>query len=172
MKWRTSRQVDWIDKSLCLRQDELTPGEDFTFFLRTNTSKRYSFLMILEIGGRNIQEQELVRKGRDYLLVLNQFYDTLKYHGDNGVAKLYEASTSCYVEVISFLSQKLTCKFCNFSSYNKEEIFVHIRERHLSEFLNLSPLKNCINMIRPFLIKFINVLIVVIMCRKMILKIQ
>jgi len=134
LKWRTSRQVDWIDKSLCLRQDELTPGEDFTFFLRTNTSKRYSFLMILEIGGRNNQEQELVRKGRDYLLVLNQFYDTLKYHGDNGVAKLYEASTSCYVEVISFLSQKLTCKFCNFSSYNKEEIFVHIRERHLSEF--------------------------------------
>jgi len=134
LKWKTSKQKDWTDRLLYLKRSELIPGKDLSFFLRTNTPKQYSFLMILETEGRKIREQKLIRKDKDYFFALNPSYDTLKHTTGKVVIKLYETTTLRDVEVISFPPSKLICKLCNFGSYNKKEIFDHIKERHLSEF--------------------------------------
>jgi len=134
LKWRTSRQADWIDRPFYLKRSDLIPGENFNFFLRTSTSKSYNFLMVLEAEGRKIQQQRLLHKGKDYLLELNQFYDTLKDARGKIIMKLYETTTFRDIAVISFLLPRLICKFCDFRSSDKEEIISHTKEKHLFRF--------------------------------------
>ena len=134
LKWKTSRQEEWIDKVFDLARKELITGKDFYFVLRTNTLKPCDFLIFLETEGRELQRERLNRKGKDYLSTLNQFYDTLKLHHTNIVMKVREVTTLREVEVINFLPPELACKLCSFTSYYKKQILSHVKEKHLCEF--------------------------------------
>jgi len=134
LKWKTSRQEEWTDKLFDLARKELITGKDFYFVLRTNTLKPRDFLIFLEAEGRELQREKLNRKGKDYLSTLNQFYDTLKLHHTNIVMKLREVTTLREVEVINFLPPELACRLCSFTSYCKEQILSHVKEKHLCEF--------------------------------------
>ncbi len=89
LKWRTSRRLDWVDKPLSLKREELALGEDFYLYVNTNSLiARYDVLAVLEAGGRRLQESEFARRGRIYYLLLNQFYDTIKENKNEIMLKI------------------------------------------------------------------------------------
>jgi len=88
LKWRTLKQADWIDKPLHLKREELVLGEDFYFSINTNSSTKYDILAVLEANNQKLQESKLVRKGKIYNLLLNQFYDTIKKNKNEIVLKI------------------------------------------------------------------------------------
>lgn len=78
LKWKTSKQINWIDKPLHVKRDELIPGEDLYLCINPNSINKYDILAILESNDQKLQESKFVRKKEFYNLLLNQFYDTIK----------------------------------------------------------------------------------------------
>lgn len=83
LKWKTSKQRRWNDRPQKIKRGELIPGEDLNLFISTNDfNTKYDLLAMLETNGQKLQEAMIVRRGMDYILLLNQFYDTIKQNKD------------------------------------------------------------------------------------------
>ena len=79
LKWRTSKQETWNDKSLQIKRDELVTGTHLYLCVCTNDfDSQYDLLAILEANNQKLQEAKFIRKGITYNLLLDQFDDTIK----------------------------------------------------------------------------------------------
>jgi ribosomal protein L13E len=77
LKWRTSRQSFWRDKTQEIKREKLNLEDNL--IIRTNDREnRYDMIAALEINGKQLQESRFKRKGFDYLTDLRRFYDTVK----------------------------------------------------------------------------------------------
>lgn len=83
LKWKTSINKTWCDKSQQIKRDELIPGTDFYLTACTNDfDRKYDISAILETNGQKLQEEKFIRKGIVHNLLLNKFYDTIKKNED------------------------------------------------------------------------------------------
>jgi len=83
LKWKTSENITWFDKSLQIKRDELIAGTDFYLTVCTNDfDTKYDLSAILETNGQRLQEAKFIRKGMVQNLLLNQFYDTIQKNND------------------------------------------------------------------------------------------
>ena len=79
LRWRTSKQETWNDKSLQIKRDELVTGTHLYLCVCTNDfDSQYDLLAILEANNQKLQEAKFIRKGITYNLLLDQFDDTIK----------------------------------------------------------------------------------------------
>lgn len=78
LRWKSSQEKIWRDKPLQMKRKNFITAEDIYLFVRTNSPIKHDILAILESNGNKIQESKFVKKGVDYVLLLNQFYDTIK----------------------------------------------------------------------------------------------
>jgi len=107
LKWRTSKQKVWNGKLQKIEKKGLIPGEPHYLFVCTNDfDNKYDLLAALEANGRKLQEAKFVRKGIDYNLELNQFYDTMKQNKNEITLKIKiwkaEDKLVSNVEVLQF----------------------------------------------------------------------
>ncbi|GAI94459.1 unnamed protein product, partial [marine sediment metagenome] len=85
LKWKTSKHEAWNGKLQNIKRDELIYGEDFYLFIRPNDfDNKYNLSAIFET--QPTQGAKFVRKGIEYILKLNEFYDTIK--NNKGEVKL------------------------------------------------------------------------------------
>lgn len=83
LKWKTSKQKMWGGISQKIEQNDLKSGESFYLLIQTNDfDNRYDLLALLEANGQKLQEGKFIRKGMEYSLELNQFFDTIKHNKD------------------------------------------------------------------------------------------
>ncbi len=79
LKWRTSNKKTWNYKIEKMRREELIPGQELDLLINTNDlNNKYKFLARLEASERKLQEVNFSRKGSQYIMRLNQLYDTIK----------------------------------------------------------------------------------------------
>lgn len=79
LKWKTSNQKEWQNTLQRIDRKDLEPGKPLYFWVRTNDfENKYDILAVLETNGRKVQEGKFVRKGVEYCLELNEFFDTIK----------------------------------------------------------------------------------------------
>jgi ribosomal protein L13E len=83
LKWKTSKQKMWGGISQKIERNDLKSGESFYLLIQTNDfDNKYDLSAILETDGQKIQEGKFIRKGMEYSLELNQFFDTIKHNKD------------------------------------------------------------------------------------------
>jgi len=83
LKWKTSKQMTWNGISQKIERRHLEPGYSLYLQIRTNDfDNKYDLLALLEANGQKLQEGEFIRKGLEYSLELNQFFDTIKHNKD------------------------------------------------------------------------------------------
>jgi len=79
LKWKTSKYEVWNGRLQNIKRDELIYGELFYILICTNDfNNRYNISAILETNGQRLQEEKFNQQGINYILELNQFYDTIK----------------------------------------------------------------------------------------------
>lgn len=84
VKWKTSKQSIWGSKFQKVERNDLRPGELFCFLVKTNDfDNKYDLLAILGTNGHKLQEGKFIRKGIEYSLELNQFFDTVTHHKED-----------------------------------------------------------------------------------------
>lgn len=84
VKWKTSKQSIWGSKFQKVERNDLKPGELFCFLVKTNDfDNKYDLLAILGTNGHKLQEGKFIRKGIEYSLELNQFFDTVTHHKED-----------------------------------------------------------------------------------------
>lgn len=80
LRWKTSEQEGWNDKPQEIQRSQLVYGEDLYLFIHTNDfGNQYDISATLEANNQQWGLAKFIRKGVDYLLRLNQFYDTIKH---------------------------------------------------------------------------------------------
>jgi len=78
VKWKISKQEAWNDKPLQIKRDELIPGSELYLIVCTNSmGSKYDFLAILKSNDQILQERKFSKKGMNYSLFLNEFYETI-----------------------------------------------------------------------------------------------
>lgn len=83
LKWKTSKQMTWSGISQKIERRHLEPGYPLYLQIRTNDFyNKYDLLALLEANGQKLQEGKFIRKGLEYSLELNQFFDTIKHNKD------------------------------------------------------------------------------------------
>ena len=83
LKWKTSKQMTWNGISQKIERRHLEPGYPLYLQIRTNDfDNKYDLLALLEANGQKLQEGQFIRKGLEYSLELNQFFDTIKHNKD------------------------------------------------------------------------------------------
>ena len=88
LKWKTLEQKNWEGKSQQIERKDLKPGETFYLLIKTNDfENEYDLLALLEANGQKLQEGKFIRKGAEYCLELNQFFDTIKHNKNKVVLK-------------------------------------------------------------------------------------
>ena len=81
LKWRYSKQKTWNGISQKIERKDMKSGEPFYLLIQTNDfDNRYNLLAVLETNGQQLQEGKFIRKGIEYSLELNQFFDTIKHN--------------------------------------------------------------------------------------------
>jgi len=139
LKWKTSKNITWYDKSLQIKRDELITGTDFYLTVCTNDfDTKYELLAILETTGQRLQEAKFIRKGIIYGLLLNQFYDTINKNKEAlalraKILSLKENQLLYEIKVLDIVSSIFKCKLCSFESYEIEDIKSHIKQFHLHQ---------------------------------------
>jgi hypothetical protein len=84
VKWKTSKQSIWGSKFQKVERNDLKHGELFCFLVKTNDfDNKYDLLAILGTNGHKLQEGKFIRKGVEYSLELNQFFDTVTHHKED-----------------------------------------------------------------------------------------
>ncbi len=80
LKWKTSKQKMWDGVPQKIERKELISGEPFDLFIQINDfDNKYDLLALLEANGQKLQGEKFIRKGLEYSLKLNQFFDTIKH---------------------------------------------------------------------------------------------
>ena len=83
LKWKTSKQMTWSGISQKIERNDLKAGESFYLLIQTNDfDNKYDLLALLEANRQKLQEGKFIRKGLEYSLELNQFFDTIKHNKD------------------------------------------------------------------------------------------
>ena len=83
LRWKTLEQKNWEGKSQQIERKDLKPGETSYLLIKTNDfDNKYDLLALLETNGQKLQEGKFIRKGLEYNLELNQFFDTIKHNKD------------------------------------------------------------------------------------------
>jgi ribosomal protein L13E len=83
LRWRITNDHAWACTSMDIARKELKGGERFDLTLRTNDYFfKYNFEAILKSQDRQLQAAVFVRKGSEYVLQFNQFFDTIRSHSD------------------------------------------------------------------------------------------
>ncbi len=120
LKWRISNQKTWNYKLEKMGREDLISGQELYLFINTNDiSNKYSLKAILETNGQKLQEANLSRKGLQYIMPLNQFYDTIKQNKDKLTLKVEIRNASNNIilgtlEILRFIepvSESLQLKF-------------------------------------------------------------
>ncbi|MEM2145249.1 MAG: hypothetical protein QW279_07805 [Candidatus Jordarchaeaceae archaeon] len=88
LKWKISRQGLWMDKPICLKREELVSSEDLVLFINTNGLTNCDFRVTLEMKNHQLQEAIPIRKGSEYAIKLNDFFDSIKENKDKLTLKL------------------------------------------------------------------------------------
>lgn len=90
LKWKTSKQKMWGGISQKIERNDLKSGESFYLLIQTNDfDNKYDLLAILETNGQKLQEEgKFIRKGMEYSLELNQFFDTITHNKDELILKV------------------------------------------------------------------------------------
>jgi len=143
LRWRTSKQHTWGDKFQKIERKDLGPGEPFYLLIQTNDfDNKYELLGILETNGQKLQEGKFIRKGMEYNLELNQFYDTIRQNKDELSLKVeiqMEKHNHLISEVyiLKFALPIIRCKHiaCNFETYCREEMVSHFEKYHLHNLI-------------------------------------
>jgi len=79
LRWNTSKQEAWNDKLREIKREELIPGQDFHLVISTNDFfTEYDLLAMLKTNGQEVQTTKFARRGVQYTLLLNEFYDTIR----------------------------------------------------------------------------------------------
>lgn len=88
LKWKTLEQKNWEGKSQQIERKDLKPGETFYLLIKTNDfDNKYDLLALLKANGQKLQEGKFIRKGAEYCLELNQFFDTIKHNKNEVILK-------------------------------------------------------------------------------------
>ena len=81
LKWKISGKDEWQSKPQGIERKNLKPGEPLYLFVSTNDFRnKYDILGILETNSQRLQEGRFVRKGTEYWLEMNAFYDTIQHN--------------------------------------------------------------------------------------------
>lgn len=79
LKWKTSKYEVWNGRLQNIKRDELIYGVSFYLLICTNDfNNRYDLSAILKTNGQRLQEEKFNQQGINYIIELNQFYDTIK----------------------------------------------------------------------------------------------
>jgi len=79
LKWRTSKEGKWSDRTIKIKRHELTTGRDFYLTVCPNEyNTKYKIFAVLEKQGQMLQKVNLTPKGWEYTVRLNEFYDTIR----------------------------------------------------------------------------------------------
>jgi len=115
LKWKTSKQEAWNSRLQKIERKELKPGEPSYLLIRTNDfDNKYELVGILEINSQKLQEGKFIRKGVEYKLELNQFFDTIKHNKDKlvlkaGIRKVKDYKLLGMPEILYFDVEKVAC---------------------------------------------------------------
>ncbi|MBC8389222.1 MAG: hypothetical protein H8E13_14395 [Actinobacteria bacterium] len=139
LKWKTSKQMTWNGISQKIERRHLEPGYPLYLQIRTNDfDNKYDLLALLEANGQKLQEGKFIRKGLEYSLELNQFYDTIKQNKDELSLKVKIQSEKHNhlideVYILEFTPPIIRCKdiSCNYKTHCREEILSHFEKYHL-----------------------------------------
>jgi ribosomal protein L13E len=83
LKWKTSKQMTWNGISQKIERRHLETGYPLYLQILTNDfDNKYDLLALLEANRQKLQEGKFIRKGAEYILELNQFFDTIKHNKD------------------------------------------------------------------------------------------
>ncbi len=83
LRWRSSQEKIWRDKPAQMKREDFIAAKDFYLSVRTNSPIKHDIWAILESNGNKIQESKFVKRGVDYVFLLNQFYDTINKNKEN-----------------------------------------------------------------------------------------
>ncbi|MEN3038476.1 MAG: hypothetical protein ABDI07_04865 [Candidatus Kryptonium sp.] len=78
LRWKIHESGEWIDKTLEIKRDKLIPGTNLYLIVRTNDHNKYNISAVLEANDQALQKETFVKKGKEYGILLNRFYDTIK----------------------------------------------------------------------------------------------
>lgn len=79
LKWRTSKEGKWSDRTIKIERRELTTGRDLYLTVCPNEyNTKYKIFAVLEKQGQMLQKVNLTPKGLEYTVRLNEFYDTIR----------------------------------------------------------------------------------------------
>lgn len=89
LKWKTSKQKVWSGISQKIERNDLKSGEPWYLFIQTNDfDNKYDLLALIEANSQKLQEGKFIRKGIEYCLELNQFFDTITHNKDELILKV------------------------------------------------------------------------------------
>lgn len=119
LKWKTSEQKDWQDKSSLVQRKQLVTGEPLGLLICTNDlNNEYDISAVLEENEQRRQGPErFVLKNRLYVLDFNRFYETIKHYENELTLKIEirKARGTGPVEKIEILRIKPEQKARSFS---------------------------------------------------------
>ncbi len=140
LMWKISKQENWSSKILEIERKNLQSGNPCSLQIRTNDLNNiYNISAILESDAKKLQEGKFKRNGIDYVLELNQFYDTIKQNKGELILKVHIQGQKYNksAEVLIFKPATICCKqnYCTFETRYLEEIMIHFKEQHVKESL-------------------------------------
>lgn len=152
LKWKTSKQNIWDSKFQKIERRSLKPGEPFYFLIQTNDfDNKYDLLAVLETNGQKLQEGRFIRKGVEYSLELNQFYDTIRQYKNElnlkvEIWKIRDNQLLSKVNILNFVPPLIHCKHlsCSFETHGIENMMSHFEKYHFhssTEHLTYEELK-------------------------------
>ena len=143
MKWKTSNQRAWDCRLQQIERKDLKPGETILIMIQTNDiDYKHALLALLKTNDRKLQEGRFVRKGIEYILELNQFYDTIIQNKEDlrlevEVRKITDNQILNKFDILNIASAFIRCKqiSCSFKSRDMQEIISHFEEFHIDDLI-------------------------------------
>lgn len=143
VKWKTSKQDTWDWRPQKIERREIRSGEPFYLLLMTNDfDTEYDLIGILETRDQPVQQGRFIKKGMEYTLELNQFYETIRHYKSElslrvKICQNRDGLQIGKVDILNFPSLRIKCRdeSCSFATYNIEDIKSHFQEHHLDNFI-------------------------------------
>jgi len=143
LKWKTSKQKIWSSISQKIERKDLKTGKPFYLLVRTNVfDTKYELLALLETDGNKLQEGKFIRKGTEYSLELNQFYDTIRQCKNKSNLRVEICEVKNYqllgeVDILNFAAPFICCKVtsCGFETHSIEDMMSHFEKEHFSNLI-------------------------------------
>ena len=127
---------EWADRSIALQRDQFAATSKRTLWLRL-PRQRWAREVVVGFEQQRARRYKPKVTEKTVAIQLRDFCDAeeLRALGRSGLKVWISSQGTMRTGVLCELLVKLACKFCDFSTTDKRDIFSHIGSEHITEFI-------------------------------------